>query len=183
MRNALLATLLALSLFACSHAKPAPTHDAAGAHHDADEPQAVDGGSLFAKFPVTAEFKGAPAKLNFAAASTHARKYEKELAALAAKGPNFAGNVTLALVKCGAACQEIFIISAKTGKILPNTLSADAGADFRRDSALLIVHAAKKSPKKLLQWEAKGGFSPVEAPFAGEALEDPTPDIVDVMAE
>src|SRR5438552_178578 len=108
------ALTLALSLAACSHSKPArdagPTPQA-----DADIPT---GETLYAMFPVppAAAFKGKPAAPNFKAASSHAHEYEKELRTTASRGPNFAGNVILATVRCGKNCQEIFILSARTGK-------------------------------------------------------------------
>ncbi len=141
---------------------------------DADMPQGDELYRMFPVAPAAAGFRGQPATLKLETASSHARQYAKELAAAAAKGPNFAGNVTLATVDCGEGCKEIFILSPKTGKVLPNTLAANGGAEFRRDSTLLVLNP-KASKRKMLMWDAKGGFLPVEDPAKIEApkgLED-----------
>lgn len=101
-------------------------------------------------FPVTAVFKGLPAPPKLKTAGQ--RKFRAVIFNWVKKGPNFAGHYTLAQWGCGAGCEQMAVVDARTGDVyegpfgaLPKATvcldgnAAEPGISFRRDSSLLIL--------------------------------------------
>ncbi len=59
-------------------------------------------------------------------------------------GPNFAGKYAVVMHGCGTSCQIYWVINVETGKVLKSFLTT-YGADFRRDSRLIIRNAPENS--------------------------------------
>ncbi|MBC7989961.1 MAG: hypothetical protein H7Y19_10325 [Luteimonas sp.] len=92
----------------------------------------------FTNFPVTAIYKGAPAAVDFSSLP-ELKQFRTVLKNGAAKGPNFAGNLTIVSWGCGTSCLAVAILSAESGKIL-SRLNTCGGVEYKLDSALLIAN-------------------------------------------
>jgi len=90
----------------------------------------------------------APPALDFSGGSIPADKQER-LQEAAKAGPNFAGNLRIAALPCGASCVDAFVVDLRTGKVqLPPALGqviqdlpcrGEESILFRRNSRLLSV--------------------------------------------
>jgi len=129
----------------------------------------------FEEFPATEKFTGKPAAP--ALKTAHDRQFRTRLRDAAARGPNFAGVLTIASWGCGSSCLEIAAIDARTGEIyrgLPEYVSfgtpmkfadgTQAYSDnfeplsFRANSRLLIVRGCPKETDCALyafEWTGK----------------------------
>jgi hypothetical protein len=69
----------------------------------------------FTRYPVTSLFHGAPAEpvLN----TSFARRFRTRIRTAAKKGPNFAGNYTVASWGCGITCLAMVVVDERTGAI------------------------------------------------------------------
>lgn len=104
-------------------------------------------------------FKGKPKPVDL---NSHpkAKEYRTRLKEEAAKGPNFAGHYTLVSIGCGTMCSLLWVIDAKSGKILkaemlknhetPEDIIGTAmGEKFDLNSRLLITNP----PEEFKEWE------------------------------
>lgn len=114
----------------------------------------------FEDFRADAGFTGTPAAL-VTAGSTLARTYRTRLREGAAKGPNFAGHFTLVSWGCGASCQDWAVVDARTGQVSEWMIRTTVGAEFRRESRLLLVDTPK------LADEMFGGKAPATCAACG----------------
>ena len=106
----------------------------------------------FDAYPVTAPTSTPAAKPNFESAPPAARAYRSSMEAAMAKGPVFAGTVSLARWGCGSGCENWALIDRTTGTItvpaaplqpLDYNLPCERELlEFRPDSRLLLVHRA-----------------------------------------
>lgn len=78
------------------------------------------------------------------ASHSDAWKYRTRLREGLENGPNFANKYRVVMHGCGTSCQIYWIINVETGKILKR-FSTTYGADFRKDSRLIIRNAPKNS--------------------------------------
>jgi hypothetical protein len=108
------------------------TLPAAGATH------AQNSKALFAKYPAGPAYKGKPAAVDLHS-DKDAPNFRTRLRAAAKRRPNFAGRVIVTNWGCGASCQMIALIDARTGKV-SFAGSASAGYEHRLNSRLLIVN-------------------------------------------
>lgn len=69
--------------------------------------------------------------------------YQSMIRKSVARGVNFAGQYVVVERGCGVSCQSHAIIDAKTGKILSTGLESSYGAEFRKNSTLLIINPKK----------------------------------------
>ena len=92
----------------------------------------------FSNFPATSFFHGVPARIDFSS-SPSLRLFRTALRRGAARGPNYAGHLTVVVMGCGSNCEGIEIISARTGKILDGVQSC-GGVDYKLNSTLLILN-------------------------------------------
>jgi hypothetical protein len=103
----------------------------------------------FEQFPATEKFSGKPAAPVLKTSGD--RGFRTMIREGAAKGPNFAGYLTIATWGCGASCIQVAVIDARTGQInhdLPEYFTADAGSaeplSYKRESRLLILHGCPR---------------------------------------
>jgi hypothetical protein len=82
-------------------------------------------------------FRGVPAPVDFSSWSG-SRRFRTVLRAGAARGPNYAGELTVVRWGCGSPCESVAIVSAPTGRILA-ILQTCGGLAFRLDSRLLVA--------------------------------------------
>ena len=94
--------------------------------------------ALMAKYPAGAAYKGKPAALNLAS-HKDARTFRTRLREAAAKGPNFAGYMTVAIWGCGTSCQAVALVDARNGRVYFGP-TASAGVKHTITSRLLIVN-------------------------------------------
>src|SRR5687768_8755805 len=78
--------------------------------------QAAGEDALFAKYPAAAMHKGKPAAVDLAS-HKDARTFRTRLREGAAKGPNFAGHLTVIQIGCGTMCQLVVLVDARNGKV------------------------------------------------------------------
>jgi hypothetical protein len=90
----------------------------------------------FSEFPAPSIYKGVPAPVDFSS-SPKSKQFKTALKNGAAKGPNFAGNLTVVSWGCGTSCQEVAILSAESGKILAR-LSTCGEVGYKLESTLLV---------------------------------------------
>lgn len=101
------------------------------------------GSPQFSDHPATEAFNGDVATLdagtapeNWAAVGEVVKDIIREDMA---QGPNFAGAYHLATVGCGSACEAIFVIDVRDGRIHAAPEAATNGVLFRPDSRLIII--------------------------------------------
>jgi hypothetical protein len=68
-------------------------------------------------FPATEKFSGKPAAPAIKTAGD--RTFRTKIHEGAARGPNFAGHLTIATWGCGSSCLDLAVIDARTGEIYP----------------------------------------------------------------
>lgn len=90
----------------------------------------------FSDHPAVSTYEGKPAPVDFSS-SPEMKSFRTVLKAGAAKGPNFAGVLTVVTWGCGTNCMVVAILSAESGTIL-SSLQTCGGLDYRLDSTLLI---------------------------------------------
>lgn len=56
------------------------------------------------------------------------------------RGVNFAGKYVIAEWGCGSSCQKYAIVNAKTGKVVVDDLESSYGADYQKNSILLVIN-------------------------------------------
>jgi len=98
----------------------------------------------FRSFPAKSVFRGVPARVDFAS-SPGSRMFRTRLIQGAARGPNYAGNLTVVSWGCGTNCLTVAVLSARSGKIL-TFLQTCGGIDYKLDSTLLIANPPDPSP-------------------------------------
>jgi len=103
----------------------------------------------FEQFPATEKFSGKPAAPVLKTSGD--RGFRTMIREGAAKGPNFAGYLTIATWGCGASCWHIAVIDAESGQInhdLPEYFTVDAGSaeplSYKLDSRLLILRGCPR---------------------------------------
>jgi len=96
----------------------------------------------FEDYHVADVFHGTPAPVK-TTDSKLARTYRTRLRDAGSKGPNFAGHYTLASWGCGTSCQDWAVIDARTGHVFESMLETSVGAEFTRDSRLMLVDTPK----------------------------------------
>ena len=114
----------------------------------------------FEDYHAAETFTGTPAAV-VTAGSKLAQTYRTRLREGAGKGPNFAGQFTLVSWGCGAGCQDWAVVDARSGKVFDAMLRTSVGAEFQRDSRLVLVDTAK------LAAEAYGGKAPADCADCG----------------
>jgi len=92
----------------------------------------------FSTFPAKSIFHGVPARVDVASAPA-SRLFGTRLREGAAKGPNYAGNLTVVTWGCGTECQTVAVVSAQSGNIL-TFLQTCAGVTYKLESSLLILN-------------------------------------------
>jgi hypothetical protein len=96
--------------------------------------------ALFAKYPAGPVFNRKPSKVDIAS-HKDGRIFRSRLRAAAAKGPNFAGHMTVVEIGCGTMCQVIMVVDARHGMVYaPLPSPASLGVDFKLGSRLLVVN-------------------------------------------
>jgi hypothetical protein len=68
-----------------------------------------------------------------------AGRFRTALAEGVARGPNFAGDLTVVSWRCGTACEEGLVVDLRSGRIVGH-VEAVLGFEFRTDSRLLILN-------------------------------------------
>ena len=122
------------------HAEPAPTP---GAAYDRrrDSLLAVARRARrprFEDYPAEATPCGTPIPPRLV--SLEARRYRTKIREGAARGPNFARCLSVALWGCGTECQQIAVVDHRTGAVWVSPWVGSAGVSFRLDSRMLIVN-------------------------------------------
>lgn len=112
----------------------------------------------FSSYKVKSTFKGKPAPVVLRGNPT-ARRFRTALREGTRKGPNFAGHYTVVEWGCGTECQQMAIVNAKTGHVYIPDFALSLGADYRRDSSLLIANPPE------VWWEVYGPYKDEESPL------------------
>ncbi len=102
------------------------------------------GAPRFAAYPAGPAYRGRPKplKINSNVSAKSLPRFRQDALREEAKKPaNFAGAFRLVEIGCGTACQEIFVISLRTGRIYSGPKAATAGVTFRRSSRLIRFNA------------------------------------------
>lgn len=100
----------------------------------------------FEDYFISESFKGTPKALVLNSHSD-GRKFRTVLSKGAKEGPNYAGHYTIVPIGCGTMCQIIWLINAKTGKIILNFVST-SGASYRLNSKLLVINPVDELTKE-----------------------------------
>ena len=93
----------------------------------------------FEEYPVFRIYEGAPMPVNVFS-HPQARRLQDRLVEGAKRGPNFAGHYTVVTWACGAECQQIAVVDARTGIVAFADFMARLGAQFRVDSSLFVAN-------------------------------------------
>ncbi len=132
----------------------------------ADEPM---GAPRFSEYPSEPFDAPATAKIDFSGSDLGEEDRENLKAALTG-GPNFAGHLTAAMIRCGATCERLVLVDWREGLVrdapplgenqesLP--CRNDEALQFRRDSRLLLITRAR-GPAVVTQyyvWNQKGAL-------------------------
>jgi hypothetical protein len=126
----------------------------------------------FEQYPAPTTFKGKPVRAKIV--GRRAKLFRTVITDGASQGPNFAGYYTVVMWGCGASCQMLAIVDARTGTVyIPGGLlqvesSPWAGVDplaeeesiqFRKDSRLLVLvgggyfgNKARRKGKYFYEW-------------------------------
>ncbi len=98
----------------------------------------------FSDYPAGAAFHGSPAPIDVTSHPA-ARRFRTVLREGAKHGPNFAGHLTVVVWGCGSSCESFAVVDAITGRVFtPPRAIAEAGVEFRLDSALLVVNPPER---------------------------------------
>lgn len=106
----------------------------------------------FEDYAVMEKFSGVPAKPKLA--TSYHRMFRTMIRTQTAKGPNFAGYLTVAFWGCGSGCINWTVVNAKTGEVYDllemQTLLVPPEQDeeplqYKNDSRLLIVTGGKET--------------------------------------
>jgi hypothetical protein len=92
----------------------------------------------FEDYPAPHAFTGTPAPPRLDTA-TYGKTFRTRLRDGAKQGPNFAGAFTVVVWGCGAPCQVVVVIDARTGQLSTQILRTSTGAEFRADSRMIIA--------------------------------------------
>jgi len=92
----------------------------------------------FADYPVDSVYHGRVAPVDLAT-SAEARRFRTVLRQAAAKGPNYAGHLTVATWGCGTSCIHVALVDARTGRVTPSPIGAGYGVQHHLDSRLLVI--------------------------------------------
>jgi hypothetical protein len=114
----------------------------------------------FEDYHVDETFTGKPAAV-VTTGSKLAQTYRTKLREGEADGPNFGGHFTLVSWGCGGGCQDWAVVDARTGKVFDSMLRTSVGAEFHRDSRLVLVDTPK------LADEAYSGKAPADCADCG----------------
>lgn len=95
----------------------------------------------FEDYPVRIEdqYSKNPVSVNFVGSKLDGN-YQTMIRKSMARGVNFAGQYVIVEWGCGVSCQNHALINAKTGKIVASGLESSYGAEFKKDSTLLIIN-------------------------------------------
>ncbi|MCB0662860.1 MAG: hypothetical protein KDC24_08980 [Saprospiraceae bacterium] len=107
---------------------------------------------IFKKYQPTSTFEEFSTKVysgNLAApdfeSAPDAKRFHTRIEEECSKGINFAGHFTLVIWGCGSSCQSGVVVDRITGKIYDG-YSTSLGAEFRKDSRLLIANVGAINP-------------------------------------
>ena len=94
-----------------------------------------------ADFPIEPEdwYLDKPASPNFSNSEINAT-HQVMIRRAVARGVNFAGKYVVTEWGCGTSCQRFAVINAKTGKIIATDLESSHGAEYQKNSFLLVVN-------------------------------------------
>ena len=117
----------------------------------------------FSAYPAGPSYRGRPKSLKISSnkgAQSLPRFRQDILREEAKKSANFAAAFRLVEIGCGTACQAIFVISLRTGRIYSAPEAASAGVTFRRSSRLIRFNADPiyKTKTSFYIFTARGRF-------------------------
>ena len=92
----------------------------------------------FADYGVDSVYRGPFAPVDLAS-SSKATRFRTVLRRGAAKGPNYAGHLTVVTWGCGTSCIEVALVDARTGRVTPSPIGAGYGVQHHLDSRLLVI--------------------------------------------
>ena len=99
----------------------------------------------FEAYRVEEIWSGTPAPVDVQSSGPW-KVYRSNLRRAQAKGPNFAGRLTVALWNCGVRCTQVVVLDTATGKPVGD-LKASTGVRFRLDSELFIANPPESIPQ------------------------------------
>ncbi len=97
----------------------------------------------FEDYLVAEEFQGEPAPVQLRSAR-YGRAFRTRLREGARVGPNFAGTFTIVIWGCGAPCQQMAVVDARTGRLSRQLLRTSNGVEYRADSRLILADPVRQ---------------------------------------
>jgi hypothetical protein len=99
----------------------------------------------FQDYPVPQKdaFRGRSAPVNFST-DPDSLRFQTELNAGTAKGPNFAGHIAAISWHCGTNCQVTAFVNVRTGDIIRQSIISNIGVAFRQNSRLFIADPSEQ---------------------------------------
>lgn len=112
----------------------------------------------FESYSISQRYTGRVARVNLRS-HPDAKLFRTRLREAAKNKPNFAGHYILATWGCGASCNTVALIDAKTGNVYFAPFYVSASSDFRLDSRLFMLN-----PSMIDAWLSGGNFYDIYAP-------------------
>ena len=111
-------------------------------------------GIIPSEYPAEELYKGPVASINF---DTYpdALNFRTVMERGMEGGVNFAGRYNFMSWGCGTSCEEHALVDAKTGRIIVFGLASSYGADFTKESRLLVLNPPRSIPSLLSAEEEK----------------------------
>lgn len=109
-----------------------------GARWQSAAPMKTGSPAKFDDYLVTEEFRGVPVPVQLRSAR-YGRTFRTRLREAARGGPNFAGTFTVVIWGCGAPCQMVALIDARSGRLSRQLLQTSNGVEFRANSRLILA--------------------------------------------
>lgn len=111
-------------------------------------PKTAEPALEFEAYSVTQKLRGEPAPVQLQSAG-YGRTFRTRLRKGARTGPNFAGTFTVVIWGCGAPCQMVAVVDARSGRLSRQLLRTSNGVDYRANSRLILADPVREGDPPL----------------------------------
>jgi len=122
----------------------------------------------FDDYSVTEEFRGVPAPVLLRSAR-YGRTFRTRLREGARSGPNFAGTFSIVIWGCGAPCQMVAVVDARSGQLSRQLLQTSSGVEYRANSRLILADPVR--PDDPPNWKCAACGTPAAYLWTGTEFE------------
>jgi hypothetical protein len=122
----------------------------------------------FDDYSVSEEFRGVPAPVLLRSAR-YGRTFRTRLREGARRGPNFAGTFTIVIWGCGAPCQMVAVVDARSGQLSRQLLQTSNGVEYRANSRLILADPVR--PDEPPNWKCAACGTPAAYFWTGTEFE------------